>query len=175
MKPVQINFVPDTRWRRLWAAAALCVLGLIGTAGWYVWQINAAIKELEARIGTAQQQLKDLRLPSPTDPRYASAEQAARLLQQDLNKAFAAVENLKEPGVRLRNLHLDAAANALRLEYELDSVGKASTITELLNTGYDNHPWQLESVNTAGGSTQAGFMPMAQAVRGIWAVQLGKL
>lgn len=50
------------------------------------------------------QDIQRLRQPvlNPADPRYASAEQAARLLQLDLNKAFAVVENIKEPGVRLR-------------------------------------------------------------------------
>jgi hypothetical protein len=44
---------------------------------------------------------------------------------------------------------LDATANTLRLEYELDSVDKAATITKALNTGYDARPWQLESVSAA--------------------------
>jgi hypothetical protein len=44
---------------------------------------------------------------------------------------------------------LDATANTLRLEYELDSVGKAATITKALNTGYDARRWQLESVSAA--------------------------
>jgi hypothetical protein len=43
----------------------------------------------------------------------------------------------------------DATANTLHLEYELDSVDKAATITKALNTGYDGRPWQLESVSAA--------------------------
>ena len=111
---------------------------------------------------------------NPADPRYASAEQAARLLQLDLNKAFAVVENIKEPGVRLRSMQLEPAGNTLRLEYELDAMAKATLITELLNAGYDVPPWQLESVSASGGN-QVSYMPTGQAVRGIWSAQLSNL
>jgi hypothetical protein len=87
---------------------------------------------------------------------------------------FASAENLKETGVRLRNLNLDGAAGVLRLEFELGAMDKASTVTEALNGGYERRPWQLESVTGAGGGSQIGFAS-AQVVRGLWFVQLSKL
>ncbi len=95
-------------------------------------------------------------------------------MQLDLNKAFAVVENIREPGVRLRSMQLEPAGNTLRLEYELDAMAKATLITELLNAGYDVPPWWFESVS-ASGSAQAAYLPVTQTVRGIWSVQLGKL
>ena len=62
----------------------------------------------------------------------------------------------------------------LRLEFELDAMPTASLVTAALNGGYENRPWQLESVTGAGGGGQIGFAS-AQVVRGLWFVQVGKL
>lgn len=175
MKPVAIDFVPDTRWRRVWAGCALGVLVLAGLWGWQAWQQAVALATLDEQIGQTEQQLLKLRAPTTSNPRLASARQAAQLLQVDLNKAFATVENIREPGVRLRSFQLDPGSDRVRLEYELDSMAKAAAITSLLNTGYSRAPWQLEGVSTTGGGTQAGVMSMSQTVRGIWSAPLGKL
>lgn len=177
MKPAQIDFIENKCWQLIWSAAVLCVLGLTGILVGQWWQVNRSAREVSSRLVIEQERLQHLRVPllTPADPRYASAEQAARLLQQDLNKAFATVESLQEPGVRLRNLNLEVASNVLRLEYELDSMAKASSITTTLNAGYESRPWQLESVSAVGGNPQVGVVASAQAVRGIWSGQLGKL
>lgn len=176
MKSLQFDFIPSKTWQGIWAVAGLCVLCIAGAAGWRWVQLQTTAQELAAQLQATQQDIQHLRQPvlNPADPRYASAEQAARLLQLDLNKAFAVVENIKEPGVRLRSMQLEPAGNTLRLEYELDAMAKATLITELLNTGYDVPPWQLESVSASGGN-QAAYISSTQAARGIWSVQLGKL
>lgn len=167
MNPVHIEFVENTRWR--WVSGGALVVGgcLLAYCMWRADQISQATQQEGARIAAAQTQLQLLRTPAPTvaDPRGASTQLAAQLLQLDLNKAFATIENLQAPGARLRGLTLDATSNTLRLEYELDAVDKASTITEALNTGYDVRPWQLESVSAAA----------PPVFKGQWVVQLKKL
>jgi hypothetical protein len=176
MKAIAIDFVADKRWRWVWAAAAFCAVCLAGGVVLY-WQKSSQVtRDIESRAGLAKQQIAQLnaRRVVVADPKQASAEQAVQLLQQDLNKVFASAENLKEIGVRLRNMNLDGAAGVLRLEFELDAIAKASTVTEALNGGYESRPWQLESVTGAGGGGQIGFAS-AQMVRGLWFVQIGKL
>lgn len=176
MKPVQIDFVPDARWRLLWLVSALCLLGLAGIWGWNAWQHSVALARLDEHIGNAEQKLRDLRAPTiAANPRLASARQAAQLLQLDLHKAFATVENTREPGIRLRDFQLNPANDILRLEYELDSMAKASVITSLLNSGYLTSPWELEGVITTGSSIQANFTPATQTVRASWTTRLDKL
>lgn len=176
MKPIDIDFVADKRWRWVWAAAALCTLCLTGAVALHWKKTNRTARDIESRAAIAQQQIAQLnaRQVIVADPRQASAEQAVQLLQQDLNKVFASAENLKETGVRLRGLNLDGTAGVLRLEFELDAMPTASIVTAALNGGYENRPWQLESVTGAGGGGQIGFAP-AQILRGLWFVQISKL
>ena len=106
---------------------------------------------------------------------------------QNLNKVFASAENLKEPDTRLRNLSFDGSSSALRLEFEIDSLPRAASVTAILNAGYDSQPWQLESVTASGSGANGGvgmgtspmsaspFVPTSQSLRGVWSVQLGKL
>lgn len=176
MKPIQIDFIVDKRWQWVWATALIFGVSLMGWASWQ-WQITSrAVRDTESRIGIAGQQLKLLNAPKEIrlNPRHASAEQAAKLLQQDLNKVFATVENLAEPSTRLRNLSLDGTSGILRLEFEVDSMSRAASLTSIFNTGYENRPWQLESVGGAANNNPMGFAT-AQTIRGIWTVQLDKL
>ena len=76
---------------------------------------------------------------------------------QNLNKVFASAENLKEPDTRLRNLSFDGSSSALRLEFEIDSLPRAASVTAILNAGYDSQPWQLESVRASGSGRMVGW------------------
>lgn len=176
MKPIQIDFIEDRRWQWVWAFAVLFGVCVMAWASWHWQKTSSTVRDAENRIGVAGQQLKLLDAPKEIrlNPRHASAEQAAKLLQQDLNKVFATVENLAEPGTRLRNLSLDGSSGILRLEFELDSMNRAASLTTLFNTGYENRPWQLESVSSVASNNPMGFA-VAQVIRGIWTVQLDKL
>jgi hypothetical protein len=167
MRAAHIEFIENTRWRWVWGGALAVCVCLLAYGVWRAGLISQASQQESARIAQAGTELQLLRTPAPTvaDPRSPSTQLAAQLLQLDLNKAFAAAENLQTPGARLRGFTLDATANTLRLEYELDSVDKAATITQALNTGYDARPWQLESVSAA----------TAPLFRGQWVGQLKKL
>jgi hypothetical protein len=175
-----MEFIEDRRWRLVWFATALCCAGLLGSLFWQWRLADLAIREERERIDAVQPRLQKMRVPiqSKADPRHASNEQAAQLLQQDLNKAFATAENLQKTGVRLRSLSLETATDSLRLEYDLDSVAKASVVTQTLNDGYDHRPWQLESVSGTAGTGLTGVVPMVSSMpgfRGIWSAPLNKL
>lgn len=176
MKSLRIDFRTDQRWFWLWISAALCAVCLAGVTAAYWQKAGREGRHLESRNNIHRQQIARLGASKTitADPKQASAEQAAQLLQQDLNKAFTSAENLKEPGVRLLRLELDGGAGVLRLEFELDAVTKASAVSAALNAGYETRPWQLESVTGATGGSQAGFAP-ATALRGLWTAQLSKL
>jgi hypothetical protein len=183
MKPVQIEFIENHRWR--WMSAVLAVTCLTLASG-FVWrgaQLNTAVAQENDRIGALQSQLRRRSAPvqNKVDPRQRSAEQVALLLQQDLNRGFTAAENLQEPGALLRALALDTTSGVLRLEYDLDTVVKAAVITETLNSGYETHPWRLEGLSgpTADGFVAHGatlpMVPAAPLFRGVWSVRLNSL
>lgn len=177
MKPVRIDFIPDQRWRVLWAVALLLALSMLGAAGWRAWQTWKSTQTLQSQIAQAQQQAQEFRaqLNPPANPRHDSLVQAAKLLRQDLGKAFAAIENLKEDGVRLRAFNLDANSGTLQLEYEIDNLARAATVTSLLNAGYETRPWRLESVGAVAGGNTPGFAAPVQMLRATWVTQMGNL
>ncbi len=148
MKPIHINFIRDESWRWIWAATAVICLCVMGFTAWQWYKTRQSIQTIQADINTARKTAAQLGTPKPVlvDPRKASTEQTIKLLQQDLNKVFNSAESPKEAGVRLRSLNMDSAAGTLRLEFELDSLPRASSITAVLNAGYEDRPWQLESV-----------------------------
>jgi hypothetical protein len=180
VKSVHIEFIQSRRARTVWAIAAFLSLCVLGGVAWRWGEIDRAVRNEREQISAAQLQLQKLNKPvqKKADPRQVSVEKAVQLLRQDLNKVFATAENLREPGVRLRGLNLEAAANSLRLEYELDSMVKASVVTEALNNGYELRPWQLESVSGTSEGRPPGsvaVVPAAPVFQGIWLSQFGAL
>jgi hypothetical protein len=176
MKQIRIDFVMERGWRWIWAAAAVAVLCIAGLVGWQVQKSMKTFRGIEDQIAITKEKMP---IPGPpplpvVDLKHASSEQAAKLLQQDLNKVFSSAENLKEPGVRLRSLTLDNLSSTVRLEFELDALPKASSLTDALNVGYEDRPWQIESVNGAGSNIASGFAT-TQTFRGLWFAQLDKL
>jgi hypothetical protein len=159
MKALHIDFVPRTQWRSIWLLAVVAAAALAATTLPTYWKLYRHQRSLEQSILLLRQQTVSPATPStmPTDPRVANSRQAADLLQRDLNSVFTLIESVKEPQVRLRNLSLDSAAGTARIEYELDSIPRASSVTVTLNAGYEQGPWQLESIS----ATSAGIVPQA--------------
>jgi hypothetical protein len=174
MKPVYIEYVRAERWRTVWGATLFIVLVTVGAVGWQWAHRNGKARELATRIAVLTAQIQQAQKPATVivDPRQASTDQVALLLRADYNKIFAVIENLSEPGAHLRSMTLNAPANILRLEYDLDSLATASVVTGALNGGYEHLPWRLASV-----SAIAGAAPVAQRglFRGVWIGQLDKL
>lgn len=177
VKPIRIDFVHGQGWRTVWVCAAVVCVALVAATAWKWQKLDRATRETRDQIAAIEQELQRARTPVLTkvDPRQTSIDQAVKLLSQDLNKAFATVEGLQEPGVRLRTLTLDATSNTLRLEYDLDSVVKASSVTAALNGGYDNAPWKLESVSGSATSPTGGVALPTRVFRGVWSVQMENL
>lgn len=183
MKPIQIEFVEDQRWIGVWALAFVSCLTMVSLIVWRATQLNTALAQEKARVVALNSQLQQRSAPVQikTNPRQLSAEQAARLLEQDLNKGFAAAENLQDPGARLRALALENISGVLRLEYDLDSMVKATTVTEVLNSGYEDRPWRLDAISgaVAGASVGSGatmpMVPVTPVFRGMWSVQMKSL
>jgi hypothetical protein len=179
MKPVCIEFVQSRRWRAVWGVSWLATVALVAVAGWLWLQRNGQTGELNTRIEEVKSQIQLARTPAvvASDPRKSSTEHAIRFLRTDYNKVFAVVENLNEPGARLRALSFDASSNTLRLEYDLDTVVKASVVTAALNDGYEARPWKLESVNATNGLVVTGVSLAAPVAmyRGVWTAVVERL
>lgn len=154
MKQINIDFAPKRAWRWVWAVAFLLISLTILRNAWH-WQEGSKVTEL------AKNKLSDLTLQSATasKPRSASPNakdadliQIGELLSGNFNHAFTAAENMKEPGAQLKALSYDAAANTLRLEYELDSMVRTSAVTAQLNASNAKKPWTLDSAALSEGT-----------------------
>jgi hypothetical protein len=167
-----INFVPQTYWRAPWLMAALVVLAMAATSAIKLRQSQRDQRALSQTLATLRAQpVAANTVAAPLgNPRLEYSRQAAHGLQTNLNNVFTLVENVKEPSVRLRNLSLDNASDAVRLEYELDSLPRASSITLALNAGYDYSPWRLESISAINGLQAASTQ-----FRALWSANIGKL
>jgi hypothetical protein len=166
MKALHIDFVPRTHWRTVWLATAMAIMALAAITLPTYWKAYQNQRSLDQSILLLRQQpvAAVQALKVPIDARLANTRQAADLLQRDLNGVFTLLESIKEPNVRLRNLSLDSATGTARLEYEVDSIPRASSVTVTLNAGYAQAPWQLESINaTSAGPTPQAGLPFSQS------------
>ncbi len=174
MRKISIEFVKDQRWRFVWLITSILCLGLLIWLTWHSYQTSQENRDLNQQTQNAR-----LLMPSKTvlatskhDSRHASSLKAASLLQFDLNKVFSTIENIAEPSIRLINITFDASAGALRLEYELDSIEIAVALTEKLNSGYEIHPWQMESLSTPRPSNLNGISSTVAKTIGVWRCQI---
>jgi hypothetical protein len=185
MKPMQINFARKRQPRWVLPALALIAAGLVSAWGWNALQLreqghqlSQQIKEAKAQTEALQRQAKsssDSAGAAALHPQYRKqAQQAAALLQADLNKAFTALENLKIPGVRLQSLNVNVAQNLVEVELEFTQLAQASEISEALGGGYATSPWQLQSTAAQTRSASPGQAAIA-AYLGRWQAKLSSL
>ena len=169
MKAISIEFVLSRAWRWVWGIAMVLLLGVLAIAGWKWYHIAQVSKSTRQALVEARAQLQKLsqREAPAADPRATSLQQASDLLQRNLNAAFTAAENMKEPGTKLKSLSYDAMANTLRLDYELDSVARSSSVTAVLNSGYETQPWSLDTVTAISGN-QTGISASTTGARASW-------
>ncbi len=180
MKPLHIEFARSQRWKTVWIASLAVCLPAIAFFVWRVNVIRTVAAQHAAQVEAQQARLEKLRAPVHTqpDPRRDSIDQIGQLLQLDVNRLFATAENLDIAGVRLRNLSFDTASGSVKLDYELDSLDRASTITEALNSGYQKYPWMFVSVSAANSNPAQGAtagLLAAQQFRGIWSARVNLL
>jgi hypothetical protein len=150
MKALHIDFIDQPHWRIVWLLTAVVSLALLffylpSSSRLYTetHQIAQNIASVSARLGVS------VPVATPVnDLRAQHKLQISAFMQQDLNKVFSLVEAIKEPNSRLKSMSFDHAMGKVRLEYDIDSVPRATSLTLALNAGYITPPWQFESVNT---------------------------
>jgi hypothetical protein len=186
MKALHIDFVPSTQWRTIWLVAAIAAVTMAAIALPKYLNLYQVQRNLDQSIADLRKQATAPAIPVmvPIDPRFANAQTAAEMLQLDLNRVFTLIESIKEPSTRLRNLSIDSAAGTARVDYELDSIPRASALTAALNAGYDQAPWRLESISaiaagfapTSGVGTGQTANPSAAGLyRAQWSANINKL
>ena len=169
MKPLRIDFVAQQNWRWIWSAFAVLLLGLLAWTCWKWGQLKSESSITQQSLAQLRTQLKtsNQKPTALSEPRGNNLQQVSDLLQRNLNSAFATAENMKEPGTKLKSFSYDAVANTLRLDYELDSMVRTSSVTAVLNAGYDTRPWNLDTVTTIN-TNQANTSASANSARASW-------
>lgn len=178
MNPVRIELIEDSRWRVLWVLTLIFALGLLILTSVRAVHSHRLTQHEEIRRTALRAQIEQLYASAPTsaDPRQFSIKLVAESMQLDLNKIFSTVENQQLPGVRLRSMHLDTTSYSLRLEYELDSITKAATMTEKLNAGYEARPWQLERINAKSTADNSfNGLQTTPLFVGVWSAHIARL
>lgn len=178
MKRVRIDFAHGRRWIAIWLPACAIMGGVLGAALQQGRMIEAATRNAQqSRARLATESAEALKAQAQytadraNDSRRTELQGVAAALLRDWNPAFATVENMRQPGMRLLLLHLDAASGTIRVEYELESVAQAAALTADLNAGFAAAPWRLETI----GGTAAPAVGRSGRVRAAWNTRLDAL
>lgn len=184
MKPMHINFAEKRALPRAWIALVLVALVLAGAWLWQTMKLRDQSQHITRQLEQTKTQLQALQRPAEVQtaagiekqhPQYRKqAQQAAGILQADLNKAFSALESLKIAGVRLQSLNVNIAQNLVEVEFEFAQLAQASEISEALGGGYSPSPWQLQSTNAQARSASFG-QPSTGVYVGRWQAKLSAL
>lgn len=178
MRPLRIDFVDDQKWRVIWfITGTLLALMLVA---YQFWAYQNAQRQNELRQELESLQAEGLAQVSgqALDKRRAHALAMAKLLQTDYNKVFQTLETLKQPGIRLRQLQIDATSRKVRVEYEFENLDQISVISGHLNSGYTNPPWQFEGSSVSSSPSLGGnFAAMGdqRTTRGTWSCAIDAL
>lgn len=151
MRPLRIDFVEDQRWRAIWIIGGALLALLLITYQALAYQNSRQQNELRQELESLQARMSAQASERPLDKRHDHALLMAKLLQTDYNKVFQALETLKEPGIRLRQLQVDNTTGRVRVDYEFESLDKIPVISGHLNSGYTSSPWQFEGSKTSSG------------------------
>lgn len=178
MKRVGIEFMRQPTWLAVWLPACLAVgvtAGMLYAKGRSVQNAARSVESQTARLTLQARSVRDAtakaRAAQAADSGLQQQRTVAKLLRQDWNPAFATVESLQLPGIRLVQLSFDASSQAVRIEYEVESVAQATAVTSAINSGFDAPPWRLEGI-TAGA---AAGITGPQRMRATWVTQLHRL
>ena len=168
---------------RSWLVVAAVVASLAGGFAWKIHALVNAASAATAAMDIARAEIEKQRRPilSKPLPKEQSASRAIALLQWDVNKLFGAMENVDVSGTRLTSVELDLASGKLGLEYTLEQSTLAQTVTEALNSGYENRPWQLSRIASDARRTSNGILTGSAALQnsinasGYWTIHLARL
>lgn len=152
MKPLRIDYIAPTGWRWPWACFAIGAVCLLAAVAWRASGLITSIYDINASIAQLQQAAEgqDATPPTTTDANAKSADtsKAIRLLDFDMNKVFAPLEQVNVRGAKLTNMTLNMEAGTVELVYDLERPSRAHDISDALNSGYDSHPWHLTQVES---------------------------
>lgn len=177
---VQIDFVRQRRWVHVWVVAGAACVAIGAASAVHIVGKQQRIKAIGAQTAAARLQLQALQQQAQkasqaaqSDPNLVTTRAAAAVLRLDLNPVFSVVENISEPGTRLAAVQFESDSQRIRLEYTVETLAHAASVTLALNAGYDVAPWRLEAVTATGPSTtdERGMSGM----RASWAGRLQQL
>ena len=177
MKSLRIDFIEDQRWRYTWIATGVLLALLLIVYQTLAHQSAAQQNALRQQLDGLQSSWQANTAERPQDRRHAHALLIAKQLQTDHNKVFQALETLKEPGIRLRQLQIDGATGRVRVEYEFESLDKIAVISGHLNSGYTSPPWRFEGSSANSGSSR-GSLPVIGnqlTTKGTWTCSIDSL
>lgn len=177
MKPLQINFIRDERWKLVLSVTAVFVASIVLACGWQIWQLQEAKSQVDGQIRSAQLQVMQVKAHASTTPNPGSDSmlKAKALLSQDLNKAFGPIEGMEEKGVRLIAVDFDAGSGSIKLTYDLETIDKTHVVSTVLNGGYTKAPWRLEGVASTGIPNASSSTVFVAVYRGSWVANIAML
>jgi hypothetical protein len=178
MKALHVEFVAPRAWLIVWTIAGLLLGAMVVSFAWKGMSTSRDNTRSADQSVAVRNELISWKLSknTPAKPRDTSTVKAMSDVLFDQNKVFAVVESVDVSGTRLASFSFDAAAGILRIEYTMEAATKAAEITEALNAGYENRPWQLDrvtSTNPSTGAPPAGATPMN--VVGSWSSKINSL
>ncbi len=175
MKPIHFEFIEDRRWRLVWAIALVLAVVIVSAAllHWRKLRLVDGTVHQQITALVAKERRAEMPLPTQSMPRLGNASQAARLLQFDMNKIFASIENLQLTGVKVRGVTFDASSELVNLEMEVSNMSSVPSVTDALNAGYQQPPWRLVQLIRSNDGNESPSAPARYL--GYWAAPAGLL
>lgn len=178
MRPLRIDFVDDQKWRVIWIITGTLLALMLVAYQFWAYQDAQRQNELHQELARLQAGVLAESSNRAPDKRHVHALAMAKLLQTDYNKVFQTLETLKQPGIRLRQLQIDAKSRKVRVEYEFENLDRVSVISAHLNSGYTNPPWQFEGSSVSSSQSVGGnfaVMGDQRTTRGTWSCSIDAL
>lgn len=138
------------RWRGL-LIGATALVGIALIVGVRQWQVVSEQRQwLESETAKVAEKIAQLKksTESPQEKTVAAnpLAKAKDIVRQDMNPIFKAIEGIKVPNARLKQLTLEASSHMVQVTYELSQATQVTQITEALNAGAPDFDWTLKSM-----------------------------
>ncbi len=128
-------------WRKLCQVGAVCAALVLLVAAWQ-WRAEYA------QVASQVQALK-ASAPASADqqPQRSPLDKAKQAVLQDINPFFGAIEGVRVPQVRMRQLTMDMSNQSMQVTYELRDAAQAARVSEALAAASDSFIWTLGSIS----------------------------
>jgi hypothetical protein len=140
-------------WLLLGIGALACTAFFAGLQQWR--SVSAERQTFETEISGMNAKIAQIKKSAEPMPEKAVTAnplaKAKDMVRLDMNPVFKAIEGIKIPNARLKQLTLEASSRTVQVTYELGQATQVSQMTSALNVGAPDLDWTLKNMTDKQG------------------------